>query len=38
MAMPVSRSTALRHLRHLPLPQQVVPRVIGVDGAAAAAR
>nr|QED88059.1 transposase [Streptomyces hawaiiensis] len=29
--MPVSRSTALRHLRRLPLPQQAVPRVIGVD-------
>lgn len=31
MAVPVSRSTALRHLRRLPLPQQAVPRVIGVD-------
>ncbi|MGW6483597.1 ISL3 family transposase [Streptomyces sp. NPDC055059] len=31
LAMPVSRSTALRHLRRLPLPQQAVPRVIGVD-------
>lgn len=31
LAVPVSRSTALRHLRGLPLPQQAVPRVIGVD-------
>ena len=31
LAVPVSRSTALRHLRRLPLPQQEVPRVIGVD-------
>lgn len=31
MAVPVSHSTALRHLRRLPLPQQAVPRVIGVD-------
>ncbi|MDV9193852.1 ISL3 family transposase [Streptomyces sp. Wh19] len=31
MAVPVSRSTALRLLRRLPLPQQAVPRVIGVD-------
>ncbi|MGW0926905.1 ISL3 family transposase [Streptomyces sp. NPDC002755] len=31
LAMPVSRSTALRRLRRLPLPQQVIPRVIGVD-------
>lgn len=31
LAVPVSRSTALRHLRRLPLPQQPVPRVIGVD-------
>ncbi|MGW7410640.1 transposase family protein, partial [Streptomyces sp. NPDC054833] len=31
LAVPVSRSTALRHLRRLPLPQQTVPRVIGVD-------
>ncbi|WP_405777799.1 ISL3 family transposase [Streptomyces sp. NBC_01538] len=31
LAVPVSRSTALRHLRRLPLPQQAVPRVIGVD-------
>ncbi|GGW76465.1 hypothetical protein GCM10010350_71690 [Streptomyces galilaeus] len=30
LAVPVSRSTALRHLRRLPLPQQAVPRVIGV--------
>ncbi|MEU5547510.1 ISL3 family transposase [Streptomyces sioyaensis] len=30
-AVPVSRSTALRRLRRLPLPQQAVPRVIGVD-------
>lgn len=29
--MPVSRSTALRHLRRLPLPEQTAPRVIGVD-------
>ncbi|WP_260462229.1 ISL3 family transposase [Streptomyces sp. TRM72054] len=27
----VSRSTALRHLRRPPLPQQAIPRVIGVD-------
>ncbi|RPK44115.1 hypothetical protein EES37_16730 [Streptomyces sp. ADI91-18] len=31
LAMPVSRSTALRHLRRLPLPEQAIPRVIGVD-------
>lgn len=31
LAVPISRSTALRHLRRLPLPQQAVPRVIGVD-------
>lgn len=31
LALPVSRSTALRHLWRLPLPQQNVPRVIGVD-------
>ncbi|MFE7395054.1 ISL3 family transposase [Streptomyces sp. NPDC057582] len=31
LALPVSRSTALRHLWHLPLPPQNVPRVIGVD-------
>ncbi|MFA3843219.1 ISL3 family transposase [Streptomyces aureus] len=31
LAVPVSRSTALRHLRRLPLPRQAVPRVIGVD-------
>jgi hypothetical protein len=31
LAVPVSRSTALRHLRRLPLPQQAVPRVIGKD-------
>ncbi|MEJ8641059.1 ISL3 family transposase [Streptomyces sp. MS1.HAVA.3] len=31
LALPVSRSTALRRLRRLPLPQQAVPRVIGVD-------
>ncbi len=31
LAVPVSRSTALRYLRRLPLPQQAVPRVIGVD-------
>ncbi len=31
LAAPVSRSTALRHLRRLPLPQQAIPRVIGVD-------
>lgn len=31
LAVPVSRSTALRHLRRLPLPQQAIPRVIGVD-------
>lgn len=30
-AVPVSRSTALRHLRRLPLPQEAVPQVIGVD-------
>ncbi|GAA2354724.1 hypothetical protein GCM10010376_91900 [Streptomyces violaceusniger] len=30
-AVPVSRSTALRHLRRLPLPTQAIPRVIGVD-------
>ncbi|MFC9931891.1 ISL3 family transposase [Streptomyces sp. NPDC127190] len=31
LAVPVSRSTALRLLRRLPLPQMAVPRVIGVD-------
>uniref|UniRef100_UPI0034D5377F ISL3 family transposase n=1 Tax=Streptomyces polyasparticus TaxID=2767826 RepID=UPI0034D5377F len=31
LSMPVSRSTALRHLKRLPLPDQVVPRVIGVE-------
>jgi len=31
LAVPVSRSTALRYLRRLPLPQEAVPRVIGVD-------
>ncbi len=31
LAVPVSRSTALRHLRRLPVPQQAVPQVIGVD-------
>ncbi|MFD3505471.1 ISL3 family transposase [Streptomyces sp. NPDC058678] len=31
LAVPVSRSTALRHLRRLPLPPHAVPRVIGVD-------
>lgn len=31
LAMPVSRSTALRHLRRLPLPMETIPRVIGVD-------
>ncbi|WP_435851990.1 ISL3 family transposase [Streptomyces microflavus] len=31
LAMPVSRSTALRHLQRLPLPRREVPRVIGVD-------
>jgi hypothetical protein len=31
LAAPVSRSTALRLLRRLPVPRQVVPRVIGVD-------
>jgi len=31
LAMPVSRSTALRHLQRLPLPEWAVPRVIGVD-------
>lgn len=31
LAMPVSRSTALRYLRRLPLPDRAVPRVIGVD-------
>ncbi|MET7844487.1 ISL3 family transposase [Streptomyces sp. NPDC005356] len=31
LAVPVSRSTALRHLRRLPLPKQAIPRVIGVD-------
>lgn len=30
-AVPVSRSTALRLLRRLPVPQQAVPQVIGVD-------
>ncbi len=30
-AVPVSRGTALRRLRHLPLPELTVPRVIGVD-------
>lgn len=33
-AVPVSRSTALRHLRRLPLPTQAIPRVIGVDDSA----
>jgi hypothetical protein len=31
LGVPVSRSTALRRLRRLPLPRQTVPRVIGVD-------
>lgn len=31
LAVPVSRSTALRRLRRLPLPELTVPRVIGVD-------
>ncbi|MFF9128568.1 ISL3 family transposase [Streptomyces sp. NPDC014889] len=31
LAVPVSRSTALCHLRRLPVPQQAIPRVIGVD-------
>jgi transposase len=31
LSVPVSRSTALRYLRRLPLPRQRVPRVIGVD-------
>ncbi|MCD9904326.1 ISL3 family transposase [Streptomyces sp. MT29] len=31
LAMPMSRSTALRHLRRLPLPEQAIRRVIGVD-------
>lgn len=31
LAVPVSRSTALRHLWRLSLPQQAIPRVIGVD-------
>lgn len=31
LAMPASRSTALRRLRRLPLPELTVPRVIGVD-------
>ncbi|MGW0034459.1 ISL3 family transposase [Streptomyces sp. NPDC003314] len=31
LAVPVSRSTALRHLRRLPVPKQAIPRVIGVD-------
>ena len=31
LAVPVSRSTALRRLRRLPLPELMVPRVIGVD-------
>ncbi|MEV6576514.1 ISL3 family transposase, partial [Streptomyces sp. NPDC051577] len=31
LAMPVSRSTELRHLRRLPRPRQAVPQVIGVD-------
>ncbi|MER5688927.1 ISL3 family transposase [Streptomyces sp. NPDC002205] len=31
LALPVSRSTALRHPWRLPLPPQNVPRVIGVD-------
>ncbi|MFC6060701.1 transposase, partial [Streptomyces pratens] len=30
-AVPVSRSTALRRLRRLPVPASPVPRVIGVD-------
>lgn len=31
LALPVSRSTALRHLRRLAVPQQAIPGVIGVD-------
>ena len=31
LTLSVSRSTALRHLRRLPVPKQAVPRVIGVD-------
>ncbi|MER5262694.1 ISL3 family transposase [Actinosynnema sp. NPDC002837] len=31
LAMPASRGTAVRHLWRLPLPEPVVPRVIGVD-------
>lgn len=31
LAVPVSRSTALRRLRRLPLPELTVPRVVGVD-------
>lgn len=31
LAVPVSRSTALRHLRRLPLPKQAIPPVISVD-------
>ncbi|MFD3761987.1 transposase family protein, partial [Streptomyces sp. NPDC058622] len=31
LAVPVSRITALRHLRRLPLPKQAIPQVIGVD-------
>ncbi|MBZ9640587.1 ISL3 family transposase [Streptomyces sp. PSKA30] len=31
LAIPVSRSTALRMLRRLPMPETAVPRVIGVD-------
>lgn len=31
LAVPVSRSTALRRLRRLPLPRLEIPRVIGVD-------
>lgn len=37
LAVPVSRSTALRHLRSLPVPKAPVPRVIGVDDFALAA-
>ena len=31
LAVPLSRSTALRRLRRLPLPRLTIPRVIGVD-------
>lgn len=31
LAMPVSRSTALRYLKRLPLPGQAIPTAIGVD-------